>query len=155
MTNIPPDAQEILDCLKQVAADTLERKRRLGHYAIIWRDGKPVAIGEDAPAHLAATPSERFALKLRNEFSDLTQEIKMIDSETIEKLQNASIEERISIIEVLLRSLKNDMPKDTPSKPESAARSQRPAFGFMKDTGEILGDIVAPVLPENAWEVLQ
>jgi hypothetical protein len=23
-------------------------------------------------------------------------------------------------------------------------------FGFMKDTGKILGDIVAPVLPENA-----
>jgi peptidase E len=58
MTNIPPDAQEILDCLKQVAADTLERKRRLGHYAVIWRNGKPVAIGEDAPAHLASPSIE-------------------------------------------------------------------------------------------------
>ncbi len=58
MTTIPPDTQKILDSLKKVAADTLERKRRLGHYAIIWRDGKPVAIGEDAPEHLAAPPSE-------------------------------------------------------------------------------------------------
>ena len=58
MTTIPPDTQKILDCLKQVAAETLERKRRLGHYAIIWRDGKPVAIGEDAPENLAMPPSE-------------------------------------------------------------------------------------------------
>jgi hypothetical protein len=58
MTTIPPDTQKILDSLKKVAADTLERKRRLGHYAIIWRDGKPVAIGEDAPAHLASPLSE-------------------------------------------------------------------------------------------------
>jgi hypothetical protein len=33
-----------------VAIDTLERKRRLGHYAVIWRDGKPLIIGDDAPA---------------------------------------------------------------------------------------------------------
>lgn len=45
-----PDAQKTLDCLRQVAIDTLERKRRLGHYAVIWRDGKPVLIGDDAPS---------------------------------------------------------------------------------------------------------
>ena len=45
-----PDAQKTLDCLRKVAADTLERKRRLGHYAVIWRDGKPVLIGDDAPS---------------------------------------------------------------------------------------------------------
>ena len=49
MTSIPPETQKILDFLRQVASDTLERKRRLGHYAVVWRDGKPVAIGEDAP----------------------------------------------------------------------------------------------------------
>jgi hypothetical protein len=68
MTNIPPDAQEILDCLKQVAADTLERKRRLGHYAVIWRDGKPVAIGEDAPAHLTVPPSESLEKIIESSF---------------------------------------------------------------------------------------
>ncbi|WP_008317590.1 hypothetical protein [Leptolyngbya sp. PCC 6406] len=50
MTRIPPDTQKILETLRQVAADTLERKRRLGHYAVIWRDGKPLIIGDDAPA---------------------------------------------------------------------------------------------------------
>jgi hypothetical protein len=30
MINIPPDTQKILDSLRKVAADTLERKRRLG-----------------------------------------------------------------------------------------------------------------------------
>lgn len=44
MTTIPPDIQATLE--------TLERKRRLGHYAIIWHDGKPVAIGEDAPPNI-------------------------------------------------------------------------------------------------------
>lgn len=77
----------------------------------------------------------------------------MIDSETLEKLQNASIEERIAVIEVILRSLKNDTKKDV--SPQSDAPSQRPAFGCMKDTGKILGDVVAPVIPENIWSVLQ
>lgn len=58
MTAISPETQKTLEALRKVAADTLERKRRLGHYAIIWRDGKPVAIGEDAPAHLAVPASE-------------------------------------------------------------------------------------------------
>ncbi len=56
MTNIPLDTQKILEVLRQVAADTLERKRRLGHYAVVWRDGKPVAIGEDAPDAQGETP---------------------------------------------------------------------------------------------------
>lgn len=49
MTTLPSDTQKILETLRKVAADTLERKRRLGHYAVVWQDGKPVAIGEDAP----------------------------------------------------------------------------------------------------------
>jgi hypothetical protein len=32
---------------------------------------------------------------------------------------------------------------------------QRPAFGFMQGTGRILGDVIAPALPETAWDVLQ
>lgn len=39
-------AQEILDALQKVATDTLERKRRLGEYAVVWKDNKPVIIGE-------------------------------------------------------------------------------------------------------------
>lgn len=53
---ISPEAQKTLEALRKAVADTLERKRRLGHYAVVWRDGKPVAIGEDAPDDLKATP---------------------------------------------------------------------------------------------------
>jgi len=77
----------------------------------------------------------------------------MIDSETLQKLQNTSFEERITIIEVLLHSLKNEMQKNPTPQTEYMARPQRPTFGFMKDTGKIIGDVVAPVLPENTWEV--
>ena len=74
----------------------------------------------------------------------------MIDSEILEKLQGFSIEDRINVIEAILNTLKHDM-----RSPELINRPQRPAFGFMKGTGEILDDLVAPILPENTWEVLQ
>ena len=45
MKEITQDTQNILDTLKKVAADTLERKRRLGEYAVVWQDNKPVIIG--------------------------------------------------------------------------------------------------------------
>ena len=79
----------------------------------------------------------------------------MIDSEILEKLQSFSIEDRISVIEAILGSLKNDIKKD--DSPESFATNHllRPTFGFMSGSGKILGDVVAPVLPENTWEVLQ
>lgn len=77
----------------------------------------------------------------------------MIDLETLEKLQNASVEDRIAVIEIILRSLKADM-SNSP-QPDPAAHHQRPAFGFMKNTGTILGDVVAPILPETTWDVLQ
>lgn len=51
MTQLPPDTQEMLDSLRAAVAETLERKRRLGQYAVFWKDGKPVFIGEDAPRY--------------------------------------------------------------------------------------------------------
>lgn len=39
----------MLDSLQKAVAQALEKKRRLGQYAVVWRDGKPVTIGEDAP----------------------------------------------------------------------------------------------------------
>ena len=45
MTNkIPPKEQQILDCLTNAVAEALERKRRLGQYAVVWRDGQPVIL---------------------------------------------------------------------------------------------------------------
>ncbi|XGA78988.1 hypothetical protein OR573_10750 [Halomonas sp. CH40] len=49
MTQLSPDTQEMLDSLRTAVADALERKRRLGQYAVFWQDGKPVFVGEDAP----------------------------------------------------------------------------------------------------------
>lgn len=78
----------------------------------------------------------------------------MIDPEILEKLQNASIEERIAVIEMLVQSLKGDVESDTTSS-KVATHLQRPAFGFMRNTGKILGDVVAPILPEDNWEALR
>ncbi len=79
----------------------------------------------------------------------------MIDAQILEKLQNASIEERIAIIEAILGSLKHDMKQVTSPQSNPAPRPQRPAFGFMSGTGKILDDVVASVLPEDTWEVLR
>ncbi|MDE2389637.1 MAG: hypothetical protein KGN35_11270 [Betaproteobacteria bacterium] len=43
------ESQVILDSLQKAVTQALERKRRLGQHAVVWRDGKPVMIGEDAP----------------------------------------------------------------------------------------------------------
>jgi hypothetical protein len=49
-----PQAHEheakVLDVLKRAVAEALERKRKLGQYAVVWRDGRVVCIGPDAPA---------------------------------------------------------------------------------------------------------
>ena len=43
------DTQAMLDCLRQTVSTTLERKRRLGQYVVLWQNNAPVAVGEDAP----------------------------------------------------------------------------------------------------------
>ncbi len=43
------ESQIILDSLQKAVTQALEKKRRLGQYAVVWRDGKAVMIGEDAP----------------------------------------------------------------------------------------------------------
>ena len=40
---------KVLDVLKRAVAEALERKRKLGQYAVFWRDGRVVCIGPDAP----------------------------------------------------------------------------------------------------------
>jgi hypothetical protein len=41
---------KVLEVLKRAVAEALERKRRLGQYAVLWRDGHAVCLGPDAPA---------------------------------------------------------------------------------------------------------
>jgi hypothetical protein len=55
-----PETQAMLDCLRQAVVNTLERKRRLGQYAVLWSEGAAVVVGEDAPVQLkiAREPSQ-------------------------------------------------------------------------------------------------
>ncbi len=39
----------ILEVLRRAVAEALERKRKLGQYAVIWREGRVVCTGPDAP----------------------------------------------------------------------------------------------------------
>ena len=51
MKTLPIEDQRALDALRTAVAEALDRKRRLGQYAVIWRDGHVVRInpGDDAP----------------------------------------------------------------------------------------------------------
>lgn len=53
-----PDTQRMLDSLRHAIAETLEKKKRLGQYAVLWEDGKPVLVGEDAPPSPSGHESE-------------------------------------------------------------------------------------------------
>lgn len=41
------EGRVVLDTLKLAVSHALEKKRRLGQYAVIWKEGKPVRLGED------------------------------------------------------------------------------------------------------------
>lgn len=43
------DARRALQVLRETVVQTLDKKRRLGHYAVIWDNGKAVVTGDDAP----------------------------------------------------------------------------------------------------------
>jgi hypothetical protein len=47
MITARPEDLQALDVLKQAVAEALERKRRLGQYAVVWRDGRPAIIGAE------------------------------------------------------------------------------------------------------------
>ncbi|MHB8310174.1 hypothetical protein [Metallibacterium sp.] len=42
------DGRRMLESLRQAVGKALERKRRLGQYAVVWRHGKPWVINADA-----------------------------------------------------------------------------------------------------------
>lgn len=44
-----PQAQAMLKALKTAVSKSLEKKKRLGQYAVIWQNGRPVLMGDDAP----------------------------------------------------------------------------------------------------------
>ena len=48
MNTPSPKAVQMLEILKQSVEKALERKKRLGQYAVVWQNGKPVLIGKDS-----------------------------------------------------------------------------------------------------------
>lgn len=54
MTSAPGSHPDLLEqarqALRLAVQEELDRKRRLGHYAVLWRDGRVVLEGADAPA---------------------------------------------------------------------------------------------------------
>lgn len=44
MTPISAESRRVLEALRSAVAEALERKRRLGQYAVVWRDGRAVRI---------------------------------------------------------------------------------------------------------------
>lgn len=59
--------------------------------------------------------------------------------------------DRLELISAIAQSLQKlrKMPVE-----HDPIQNQRPAFGVMKGSGEILGDIVAPALLGSDWDVL-
>jgi hypothetical protein len=50
MSSLSTDDQLALDALRSAVAEALDRKRRLGQYAVIWRDGRVVRIEPEEEA---------------------------------------------------------------------------------------------------------
>lgn len=44
MNTLSPDEHIALDALRRAVARALDRKRRLGQYAVIWQDGRVVRV---------------------------------------------------------------------------------------------------------------
>jgi hypothetical protein len=44
-----PESIVVLNALRAAVAKELDRKKRLGHYYVIWEDNQIVLIGDDAP----------------------------------------------------------------------------------------------------------
>ena len=47
MKSVSVDSQKILESLKTAVSKALEKKKRLGQYAVVWVDNKPVVLKED------------------------------------------------------------------------------------------------------------
>lgn len=58
MTVDDDDDRKVLESLRKSVAKALDHKRRLGQYAVVWKDGKVAYIGPNPPAEEAdASPA--------------------------------------------------------------------------------------------------
>jgi len=44
VTKPPDNEDQALESLRKAVANALDRKRRLGQYAVVWHDGRPVHL---------------------------------------------------------------------------------------------------------------
>ena len=51
MKKASADSQRMLESLKIAVSKALEKKKRLGQYAVVWADGKPLVIKENLLQH--------------------------------------------------------------------------------------------------------
>ncbi len=56
---VPPSAlcQAIVSTLEHAVSQTLQHKRHLGQYAVLWEDGVARIEGADAPGVMTALPA--------------------------------------------------------------------------------------------------
>ncbi len=54
-----PQGRQVLDALRAAVAQALDRKRRLGQYAVIWKDGRVVRLEAHEITHEMTTPAAR------------------------------------------------------------------------------------------------
>jgi|GEM_PF-1813399 len=58
MSNSGEYENRVGQALQAAVSEALERKRRLGQYAVFWRDGRPVCVGPDAIPEQAGSSSD-------------------------------------------------------------------------------------------------
>ncbi len=63
MNALSDDNRRLVESLQSAVEEALERKRRLGQYAVVWRDGRPAFIGPNPPRmgehHATIDPADR------------------------------------------------------------------------------------------------
>lgn len=57
MKQLFDDERQMLASLQAAVCEALDRKHRLGQYAVIWADGRPAFIGPNPPSD---QPGNRF-----------------------------------------------------------------------------------------------
>lgn len=63
MKQVSIQAKQGLLALQRAVIDAYDKKRRLGQCAIIYRNGRVMAVGEDAPDSLKPGPGEEITLE--------------------------------------------------------------------------------------------
>jgi hypothetical protein len=48
MTEIKKESQQAKESLQRAVTEALDKKKRLGQYAVVYKDGRPVRIGNDS-----------------------------------------------------------------------------------------------------------